>query len=219
MTPGSSDSGAVAVRYFSAGRLEAYALDPVFDYNRDSAGGVTFFKRLQQWLINKIGEVLFADSLRPLWTLLTYLAVAAVILFLVARLTKGTVRGLFQAADRPGTIDFEELDEDVEAPDLQRLIDQAVAQAKYRRAVRLLYLQMLKHLMAHRAIEWRKDKTNRDYLADLRESPLAASFTELTRIFDWIWYGGLPLELAQFEQIQGKFSDFYRSLSQTLNGT
>ena len=92
--------------------------------------------------------------------------------------------------------------------DFDRLIAEATAARAYRRAVRLLYLKTLKTLAADNLIDWQRDKTNHEYIAELRQPALRSSFAELTFLFEYIWYGDFPVDEGVFDRARSRFTQF-----------
>ncbi|RKH38608.1 DUF4129 domain-containing protein, partial [Corallococcus llansteffanensis] len=74
------------------------------------------------------------------------------------------------------------------------LADALAAQGEYREAVRNLYLALLSRLHRDGAILYDETLSNWDYLRAFRGRPeVKAPFRELTRRFDFVWYGNLPV--------------------------
>ncbi len=105
-------------------------------------------------------------------------------------------------------LDIAKIEENLYESDLKDYIQQAIAQENFALAVRLYYLEVLKTLSLNNAIKWKKDKTNRDYLIEMLKSPLYKSFTEITFIFERIWYGDNDINHNEFKLIEPMFKDF-----------
>ena len=74
------------------------------------------------------------------------------------------------------------------------LADALAARGEYREAVRNLYLALLSRLHRDGAILYDETLSNWDYLRAFRGRPeVKAPFRELTRRFDFVWYGNLPV--------------------------
>ena len=114
-----------------------------------------------------------------------------------------------------GVIDIEKIEENLHESDLDRFIRQALEQQNYALAVRLYYLAILKELSIKKAIQWKKDKTNRTYLQEMRSSPLSGVFEELTLIFERVWYGKNELSNREYEQLAPQFQSFINRLKGT----
>jgi hypothetical protein len=72
-------------------------------------------------------------------------------------------------------------------------------------------------LSAQRAITWRKNKTNRQYLQEMRSSKQYSEFRILTLIFERVRYGGQQLDQGQFEQIKPGFQSFLQPNSAPIS--
>ncbi|NOK14748.1 DUF4129 domain-containing protein [Corallococcus exercitus] len=74
------------------------------------------------------------------------------------------------------------------------LADALAAKGEYREAVRNLYLALLSRLHRDGAIHYDETLSNWDYLRAFRGRPeVKVPFRELTRRFDFAWYGNVPV--------------------------
>ncbi|AKJ05765.1 uncharacterized protein DUF4129 [Archangium gephyra] len=74
------------------------------------------------------------------------------------------------------------------------LADELAARGEYREAVRSLYLALLSRLHREGVIHYDTTLSNWDYLRQFRSRrEWVPSFRELTRRFDFAWYGNLPV--------------------------
>jgi hypothetical protein len=104
-----------------------------------------------------------------------------------------------------GGVDMEDIEANIHESDLESFIDKALAEKKYALAVRLHYLLLLKELSAAGLIRWKRDKTNRQYLRELSQTPLATDFFSATRIFELAWYSDYEIDEAGFKRIEPEF--------------
>jgi len=202
------DSTQVAVRLISEAELSRFRGDPEFDYNREHAGANTLWQRITSWLFGSLSRALAATPMAPLLQYLPYFIMAGAFYLLVTRLHKSQAHGLF--ARRESAISPDSMAEirDIQTVDFRAAIDAAIAEKAYRRAVRLLYLDSLRLLAQTGAIAWHLEKTNHDYLRELRDPHLKQPFSELTCLFEYTWYGEFALEMADFRQAHEKFRSF-----------
>jgi hypothetical protein len=84
---------------------------------------------------------------------------------------------------------------------------------EYRGAVRALYTGLLLLLQRGGRLKFDRGKTNWEHLRELRRSDkrLAARLEPLTRTFDVVWYGQMPIERGTFDQILGESDELARS--------
>ena len=114
-------------------------------------------------------------------------------------------------------VTIENIDAHIHESDLDRMIRQAVEQRNFSLAVRLYYLAIIKELSLSRAIRWRREKTNRDYLRELRHTPLFENFREATRIFERSWYGNKRLAEADFQMLQPRLQQLVAAAKKRLS--
>ncbi len=207
------DSSEVAVRALEAGALEAYRSNPAFVYD-EAQEPVTWWDRFKRWVRETFIEPLFSDELSPVRRFVFYAILAAVLLFAVSRLLRVEWRGLFYGKGAAPALTFEEVEDNLAETDFDRLIAEAVAARNYRRAVRLSYLKALKELAARDLIAWQRDKTNHEYLGELRRPELRPAFAALTYQFEYAWYGDFPVDERVFARVQQTVRDLEGLLAQ-----
>lgn len=84
------------------------------------------------------------------------------------------------------------------------LADELAARGEYREAVRSLYLALLSRLHRDGAILYDVTLSNWDYLRQFRgRSEWKPPFRELTRRFDFVWYGNVPVGLEGYREFRG----------------
>lgn len=98
-----------------------------------------------------------------------------------------------------------QIEENIHEADLRHHIQKAIAEEQYPLAIRLYYLSILKELSILGAISWKRDKTNRDYLAEMRGHDLSERFSIATLAFERIWYADIALTRAEFQRIEPIF--------------
>ena len=83
------------------------------------------------------------------------------------------------------------------------LADALAAKGEYREAVRNLYLALLSRLHRDGAIHYDETLSNWDYLRAFRGRPeVKAPFRELTRRFDFAWYGNVPVGVDGYTEFR-----------------
>ena len=120
-------------------------------------------------------------------------------------------RRIGQAQD--GTIiTAENVDAYIHETDLERFLREALAEGNYALCIRLYYLQTIKTLSEKGHIKWAREKTNRDYLREMRAHRLGREFREVTRSFERIWYGNAALNAAGYALLEPDFKNFLGQL-------
>ena len=108
--------------------------------------------------------------------------------------------------------ELETIEENLHEANLEDFIRQAVERQEFALAIRLYYLTVLQNLSWQNAIVWQRDKTNRDYLRELRHSEWLETFHEITDIFERVWYGNRPVPAAEFARLAPKFRAFIHQI-------
>ncbi|MFT4022370.1 MAG: DUF4129 domain-containing protein [Flavihumibacter sp.] len=99
------------------------------------------------------------------------------------------------------------------ATDYEHFIDAAEQQGDFRSAVRYQFLATLDRLKNGSWIHWRVDGTNRDYLEQVKKQRWQPEFVQLTRLYEKVWYGGMPVAAGQYQHFRRRFNDFNNKLS------
>lgn len=115
-------------------------------------------------------------------------------------------------ADPSVQIDLEHIEENLEIAELDPLINQAITDKNYTLAIRLYYLAILKELHIKGDIAWKKDKTNRIYVREMREHRFFEPFRTTTTVFERVWYGSQTIDEKRFALMQPDFQNLLKSL-------
>jgi len=204
------DSSAITLRRVPAERMRRYLDDDAFQYDGQVRNPETFFGRVRRWIWDLL-ESLFPDGTAgTFWKWVGWITMAVALVVLVMNLSG--VRGIFFRKSERNVSDFTEIEENIDAMDFTALLDEAIASRNYKRGVRLLYLRSLKELADRELISFRRDKTNQDYIAELRGADLHEGFRHVTTLFEYVWYGDVPVNESIFNNVRERFTDFSSNL-------
>ena len=64
---------------------------------------------------------------------------------------------------------------------------------------------VLKKLSDKKQIDWNTEKTNHDYLKELKSESSKTNFAELLYIFEYVWYGEFEINEEAYLQFKKKF--------------
>jgi hypothetical protein len=119
--------------------------------------------------------------------------------------------------DKPKVYTIENIEENLEEADIVSFLDEALLKNDFRLAIRLMYLNILKEMSIRNLIQWKKDKTNGDYLYELRKTALYNDFRKCTLAYEFIWFNNLEaFDLDKFNSVK---PDFDSLLSLVNNST
>ncbi len=202
------DSSRIMRRAPSHERMERYLSDKDFQYDHEVKDPESLLAIIMAMIGDLIKKLFGNNAEADFWTwalrIIAVLSLVGVILSLV----KADLRALLMPRSEGARVGFSEIEENIHAMNFDVLIDEAVAARNYRRAVRLLYLRSLKELADRGLIDWRRGKTNHEYLDELRAVVgVGASFADATWLFEYVWYGDLPVTEPTFRSIRETFAD------------
>jgi hypothetical protein len=209
----STDHSPVTVRLPDEASLDRFRRNPEFRYTRDVQYPTTFWEHVKYYLQKWLRSV-FDSDVSGKWTkriLIILLVVAAV--FVLLKMLKIDTSGIFFSS--PETIDLSDktIDQDIRTAQLDKMLEKALDQQQYRLAVRLTYLIMLKLLSDAGQIHWQPDKTNRSYLGEINREKLRNPFAELTRQYEYVWYGDFDITEKHYADV----ADNYHQLKGLLS--
>jgi len=210
---------------FNREQLTEFKNDKAFDYLADIEND-SWWTRFKRWLslnYNQLMEWLFGDYtanrlVAILLLVLPYLLIAAIIgliVWLFIRLNPGPS---LIGVPETGSVTFNEEEEIVRSQDISSLIDSAIRAGNYRLAVRYYYLQLLKHLDNKGLIDYEFQKTNAEYLAEIKDDSYKPKVKRLMRLYDFIWYGSFSVSENDFLVAQNSFREVENSILKLPNG-
>lgn len=196
---------------FDTSALRAYAEDPDYQYTQH-APETSWLQSLWERLLSFLERATSGPD--NLWRRVLYYGVAiAGVLLLIYFLARARYNSLLARRDR-ALNDIRILDTDVAGDRIPGLIDSALVEGNYRLAYRWMYIGLLKSLGEEGLLQLHRNKTNRDYIAELRESRMKNAVVELARVFDYTWYGEYPMTPEQFQYYRSQIGQI---LAQTRN--
>ncbi len=197
---------------FDQQKLKDYAADSEFDYIEKEAPD-TLWTRFTNW-INDLWRSFIEWILQGeeatgflgfLVRALPYLLIAGVLAFLVWLFLRTDLGGSPLKGPDLSKVILSNEQEIIENQNIDELIEAALQENNYRLAVRFYYLLLLQKLAQKELIDWEVQKTNADYVYELKDAGLRATFTKLTRIYDFIWYGNFEVNETDFAKAQTEF--------------
>lgn len=199
--------------------LESYRGDKDFDYNEVETED-SFLDRALRWLRNilrKFWEAIFGVGTASgfLWfvfRVLPYILLGVLVFLLIRFFLRVNSNHLITKAKEQGSVAITEEEQIIKNEDIPALIREAINQKNYRLAIRYYYLLSLKYLSDNETIAWQPQKTNADYINELKSSGLKDSFRNITRIYDYVWYGEFGVDALKFETLKQSFENLNNSI-------
>ncbi|WP_374165751.1 DUF4129 domain-containing protein [Arcticibacter sp. MXS-1] len=206
-----TDSSFVTVRQFDAKRLQGYKADPDFVYNEEGGSvSPSWWQRFWIWvwsLFRGLQHSVFSTS-NTFWNTIILLLAAGAVILLIVKMRGVDLSLLLSGKAKRVEVPYQESLENIHEISFDEEIDRSVRAGDFRFAVRLMYLKTLKRLNDAGRIKWEADKTNSDYIRELKQQEQRQQFSVLTREFEYVWYGSFPVDAAAFEKIRTSFTGF-----------
>lgn len=204
---------------FNADKIADLKKDPSFDYLK-TVENDSWWTRAKRWINTRYQQFtnwLFGDYkayefVAVLLKILPYLILAGFIglmTWLFIRLIP--VRSLFEEQETPQVFLNDE-ENIVRSENIGELIEDAINDGDYRLAVRYYYLQLLRQLNQKKLINYEFQKTNSEYLNEIKADRLRGQLKKVMRIYDFIWYGSFSLSEPDFHLAQRNFQDLQTSI-------
>lgn len=95
-------------------------------------------------------------------------------------------------------------------------LENALINENYRECIRIYFTMILQLLIAQEIIKWKREKTNHEYLFEMKSGSIKKPFSDCIRIFDLVWYGEYELDKNRFAKIQMRFQTLLNDLNANL---
>lgn len=221
--PVTYDSSEVTVREISREKADDIRGESRYHYLRGDKS-LNLWEEMMKRLQNLIRYILERfnlpepdpSSVMNAAEVIMYLLIFAGIALLIFLIYRARFRGLLSRRRLRSSAEetYELFEEDIYEISYESEIEKAVREGNYRRAVRLRFLQTLKLLSDAELIEWKTNRTNREYLHHLADPSISQSFRKLVLWYEYAWYGEFAVTLYQYEkfaELEKEFDTLVRS--------
>jgi hypothetical protein len=207
------DSSQVDVTYFKENFKDKYTGDD-FNYVINDTGGINLMQHILRQFFNWMGDLFgFNIDFIDYETLeyIVYGLLSLIVLYLLIKfLIQNPISSVFKTEVR--TINgFSYVEENIEHIDFDKLVNTSIKKNNYRLATRYLYLKSLKSLANKKTIEWHFEKTNSDYINEIKDLKLKGLFKRVSYIYDYVWYGEFPIDEASFNKNKDDFNQLIKT--------
>lgn len=146
-------------------------------------------------------------------SLLLFIAVLLLI-FVIYKAVAGNAILINKPIEHRRPIALKDIETNLQEADVESFLAESLQQKDYRLAIRLYYLAIIKELAAKGFIDWKRDKTNGQYLRELRRKqyPQLKAFKSVTRVFEYVWYSNMAFDGGQFEEVRIDFNNLLQSI-------
>lgn len=181
-----------------------------FDYNekpKEKSGWQKFLEWLARILRNS--ETTNSEPSNNFFGYLFYFVCGLIVLFVIIFIVKNIVNNegswFFGRNSNKNIVDSIDIETDIKNVDFRSLIDKTIASKNYRLAIRYYYLWVLKKMSDNEIIVWDIEKTNSDYLYEIKNETTKNEFSYLSYIYNYIWYGAFEIDADAFLKAKDTF--------------
>lgn len=185
-----------------------------FDYST-SKPRESFWEKLQRKIIKIIESIFGKASVSKSGTitevlirLFAIVLVGFLLYFIIKYLLGKNGSFIFGRKNKKLDISEKELHENIHEINFAESIAQFENNGEYRSAIRYQFLYILKKLSDRKIIVWNPEKTNKDYIAELKEQQLKNEFSKLSYIFDYVWYGEFGIDKEDYSRFKQQYQSF-----------
>lgn len=203
---------------FDEEKLESFKNDGDYNYNEENST-VNWWTDFKEWLSvqwrNLFGENYNPDSfLFKILGVLPYIIIPLAFVLLIWFLVRSDPGSQIMRQHNKSKVILTEEEELLMKRDLESLAKEAISRKEYRLAIRYLYLDCIKRLDMKRIINYANEKTNYEYVREIKASEVARTFRSLTMSYEQIWYGHLIFDDTYFEKFEQNYRRFHTILDQ-----
>jgi len=211
------DSSAVEKRSFVPNLKEKYD-DVAFEYEpklKEKSSWTRFLEWLSYWL-SRIFSFGNENASMSVIEIIVKIIAFGIIIFVIYLIVKAIMndegRWIFGKSSDKKVINYDEIEKNLQLVDFEKLIKEALKAGESRLAVRYHYLWLLKKMAAKEIIEWDVEKTNSDYIYEIKSPKLKEDFTYLSYLYNYIWYGEFEIEENTLEKAVKAFQKTIQTL-------
>lgn len=179
---------------------------------------LSFFEQIMQWILDFLQKLLPDFNIKPMNNTNTdailWVIVAVFIAFIIFLLFKLKFHGLFKRKPvKVRSEEFELLEENIHEIAFVTEIQTAENEGNFRKAIRLHYLNTLKHLDDNNYIKWTPNNTNSDFKKMMKNNKYTSEFNTLLWIYEYVWYGLSNPTNDEYTKLKKSFQEFQMPLN------
>lgn len=175
--------------------------------------------RFLEWLSRMIQNIFnFSNNKMAMDTTVTILKILAVLLigFVVYKIIKALLnkegQWIFGKNTQKKIASDDPIERQLQTTNFESLIKKTLAAGQDRLTLRYYYLWLLKRLSEKQIIEWDLEKTNSDYLYEIKNEAQKVNFAYLSYLYNYSWYGAFEMDDETFQKAKLSFETTLKSL-------
>jgi len=212
------DSDSIEAKTFPKNFKKKYT-DSDFVYEQKTPEK-NWWDHFKEWFADVLNEIFtFKNpqaSLNFVAILLKILAVLIVV-FVIYLIVKALIgkegKWIFSKEAKQKVVHYSDIEKNIHLLDFEKLIKESIEKGEKRIAIRYYYLWLLKVMAKNRYIEWDIEKTNSDYLHEIKNPAHKDEFTYLSYVYNYIWYGEFEIDERMFDKAENRFKNAIKTFN------
>lgn len=202
----------IVINKFKTDYKKKYKSDEEFDYT-EHVRKKSAWQRFKDWLNKKLDELFkplnvqtnTSRHLDDLYRIASVFVIILLLFYIIRALIQKDMYWLFKKKGRKIDVPVDDIELNLTTVNFLSLLEKTINEKQYRLSIRYYYLWLLQRLQDQQQIVWNIEKTNADYLNEIKDTKLKEDFTYLSYIYNNIWYGEFEITETEFKQAQKSF--------------
>lgn len=212
------DSDTIEAKNFKQDFKKKYKdADFVYEYKAPEKGAWDYFKEWLASIFRRLFTFSNPEASLNFVAILLKVIAALVIIFVIYLIVKAIIakegKWIFGKNANKKTIYYSDIEKNIHLLDFEKLIKESIAAGEKRIALRYYYLWLLKVMAQNHYIEWDIEKTNSDYLYELKKPAHREEFMYLSYLYNHIWYGEFEIDETTFIKAENRFKKSLKTFS------
>ncbi|WP_281337322.1 DUF4129 domain-containing protein [Flavobacterium eburneipallidum] len=140
-----------------------------------------------------------------------------IVIFVIYLIVKAFInkegQWIFGKSSDKKIIHYDEIEKNLHLVDFEKLIQNSLQSGENRLTIRYYYLWLLKKMSENQIIVWDVEKTNSDYLYEIKNPTQKEEFEYLSYLYNYIWYGEFELDEKTFTKAKNAFEKAIKTLN------
>ncbi len=211
------DTDSVATKKFETNFKKKYK-DKEFDY-KEVVPEKSLRQRIYEWFAKWYQKTFGISDYKTSTNYVEYtfktLAVLTIlfVIYIIARMVLNKEgKWIFGDASSKKVINYDNIEQNLKNVDFEKLISETKKSGDNRLVIRYYYLWILKKMSDKNIIDWNVEKTNSDYIYEIKDKQLREDFSYISYLYNNIWYGEYELEQEAYEKAEHIFNKTIQSL-------
>jgi hypothetical protein len=174
----------------------------------------TLWDDFKEWLSRQFGESNSEVSgalIDTIFRIGAFIIILIVVILIVRMIMNKEGRWIFGRNSDKKIIQYSEIEKNIHTTDFEKLIQQTMATGEKRLSIRYYYLWLLKKMSDKEIIVWDIEKTNSDYLYEIKDEIKKEEFKYTSYLYNYIWYGEFDLDDSTFDKAINTFKKAIKS--------